>query len=402
MRPSAFLARGRRALERWSRRFRGIERRVVTLEPARPPVGRALFSYVLDPLLPGAPEEVPHSHTHFWESREMARALVGFGFVVDAIHWTNSDFVPRERYDLVVDVRLQLERLAPIVGARTLKVLHAETAHHRAYNAAQERRRRELAERRGIQLAPYKALEPNRAVESADAVTILGNATTQATYAFAGKPLYPVPISQPRLYPFPEDKDWASARRRFVWFGSGGLLHKGLDRVLEAFVELPDLELTVLGPVDREPEFERAFRRELRRTPNVRTHGWIDVASRAFAEVARTRGALVYPSCSEGQNGGTVTCMHAGLVPIVSRESGVDVTPATGIVLERSSIDEIRERVLEVSRRSPGELAATGRRAWDWARRHHTRERFAARYREAMLEILDRFRPELAAAARNR
>ena len=45
------------------------------------------------------------------------------------------------------------------------------------------------------------------------------------------------------------------------------------------------------------------------------------------------------------------------------------------------------------------ELAAKSRRAWDWVRRQHTREKFAARYREALLEILDRFRPELARAA---
>jgi glycosyltransferase involved in cell wall biosynthesis len=299
-------------------------------------------------------------------------------------------------------VRLQLERLAPIVGGSCLKILHAETGHWRFYNAAQERRRRELAERRGIQLAPYKAIEPNRAVESADAVTILGNEATQATYAFAGKPLFPVPISQPFLYPFPLERDLATARKRFVWFGSGGLLHKGLDRVLEVFADLPELELTVLGPIDREPEFERAFARELYRTPNIRTHGWIDVASRDFLEIARTHVALVYPSCSEGQNGGTVTCMHAGLIPIVSRESGVDVTSQTGVVLATSTSDEIRDRVLEISRRPPQELLATSRAAWEWVRRNHTRARFSARYREALLEIFDRFRPELAARCRSR
>jgi glycosyltransferase involved in cell wall biosynthesis len=402
MRPKALVDRGRRALERWSRRLARVESRVVTLPSAGEPIGRALFSYIIDPLLRGAPAEPPHSHTHFWESREMARALAGIGFTVDAVHWTNSGFVPRERYDLVVDVRLQLERLASIVGPRTLKILHAETGHWRFYNAAQQRRRDELARRRGIQLAPYKVLEPNRAVECADAMTILGNAATQATYEFAGKPQWSVPISQPFLYPLPEGKDYDAARRRFVWFGSGGLLHKGLDRVLEVFAELPDLELTVLGPIDREPEFERAFRRELYRTPNIRTRGWIDVAGPAFREIARTHGALVYPSCSEGQNGGTVTCMHAGLVPIVSRESGVDVTPETGFVLERSTHEEIRERVLAVATMPPDALEAKSRSAWLWVRRHHTRERFAARYREAMAEILGRFRPELAAAASTR
>ena len=395
MRWQALPGRGRRLLERLARRARGTDHKIVTRMPEGPPAGRALFSYILDPLLLSAGASIPHSHTHFWESRRIFETLLELGFAVDAIHWTNSAFVPRASYDLVIDVRLQLERLAPLLPDRALAILHAETAHWRFYNAAQERRRRELAERRGFSLSPYKALEPNRAIESADAATILGNAATRATYAFAGKPLHPVPISQPFLYPFPEGKDYAEARRRFFWFGSGGLLHKGLDRVLELFAGLPDLELTVLGPIDREPEFQRAFRRELYGTPNIRTRGWIDVASAEFREIARTHAALVYPSCSEGQNGGTVTCMHAGIVPIVSRESGVDVTAETGTVLENSSIEEMRARVLEIARTSPEALQAKSRRAWGWVREHHTRERFTTGQRAALLEIVRTLRPAL-------
>lgn len=387
--------RGRRFLERVSRQVRRIEHRVVTVPAAGRPVARALFSYILDPLLAPSGATLSHSHTHFWESREMVRTLSEIGFSVDAIHWTNRSFVPRASYDLFVDVRLQLERLAPFLPPRTLKLLHAETGHWRFYNAAQARRREALAQRRGIDLSPYKTLEENRAIEVAEGGTILGNEATISTYAYAGKPLLPVPISQPFLYPFPQGKNYEVARRRFVWFGSGGLLHKGLDRVLEVFSDLPELALTVLGPVEREPEFERAFARELYRTPNIRTLGWIDVGSPRFLEIAREHVALVYPSCSEGQNGGTVTCMHAGLIPIVSRESGVDVTPATGIVLERSTHDEIRARVLEVSARSPAELEATALESWQWVRAHHTRERFAAGYRAAVLELVARLRPEL-------
>ncbi|MEZ5312520.1 MAG: glycosyltransferase [Thermoanaerobaculia bacterium] len=373
---------------------------MVTRTPAGEPVGRALFSYILDPLLLPPEAELPHSHTHFWESRRMVENLTELGFVVDAIHWTNSEFAPRTPYDLVIDVRLQLERLAPLVPDRAVRILHAETGHWRFYNAAQERRRRELAERRGIDLAPYKTIAPNRAAESAQAITILGNRATQETYDFASRPMYPVPISQPFLYPFPDGKEFEQARRRFVWFGSGGLLHKGLDRVLEVFAGLPDLELTVLGPIDREPEFERAFRRELYGAPNIRTRGWIDVAGRDFLEIARTHAALVYPSCSEGQNGGTVTCMHAGLIPVVSRESGVDVDSDTGFVLETSTLDEIRARVVAISRSSPEALEALSRRSWSWVRQHHTRERFTDVHRAAIRTILATTRPDLGDALR--
>jgi glycosyltransferase involved in cell wall biosynthesis len=186
-------------------------------------------------------------------------------------------------------------------------------------------------------------------------------------------------------------------RRRFLWFGSGGMVHKGLDLVLEAFTGLPDFHLTVAGPVEREREFESAFSRELYRTPNVATIGWVDVGSPEFLALARSLLGLVYPSCSEGQNGGTVTCLHAALVPVVTREVGVDVASDFGVVLTEASVEAIRRAVVELAARPEDELRAMARRAWEFARAHHTRERFAVEYRRQMLALLDRFRPALAA-----
>jgi hypothetical protein len=398
MRWQSLPDRVRRTLARQLRRLSGVEERVVRLPAhgggAR---ARALFSYIVDPFLLPAGAELPISHTNFWESWTMARTLADLGFEVDAIHWTNRRFVPASPYDLFVDVRRNLERLAPRVGPGCLKVMHCETAHPGFYNPAQAARRAALERRRGIRLPPFKTLEESRGIEVADCATLLGNEATQATWRIAGKPLYPVPISQPVLYPFPEDKDFDAARRRFVWFGSGGMVHKGLDLVLDAFAGRPDLHLTVIGPVERERAFEAAYARELYRTPNIETAGWVDVASPRFTALARRALALVYPSCSEGQNGGTVTCLHAGLLAVVTREVGVDVDPAFGTVLSEPSVEAIRAAAADLAGRPAAELEMMARAAWNFARTHHTRERFAAVYRQRILEILERFRPALRA-----
>jgi len=398
MRLRSLPGRAARTLERVLRKLRKIDEKVVRLPAAvDPPRGRAILSYIVDPFLLPAGAPLPHSHTHFWESRAMGEVLAGLGFEVEVLHWTNRTFRPSGPCDLLVDVRLNLERLAPLMPPGCVKVMHIETGHPSFYNPAQRARLAALAARRGIELAPFKLLAENRAIEHADAATILGNEATQATYRFAGRPLYPVPISQPLLYPFPEGKDFAAARRRFLWFGSGGMVHKGLDLVLEAFAGMSDLELLVAGPVERERDFERAFATELYRTPNIRSLGWVDVAAPAFLELARRTLGLVYPSCSEGQNGGTVTCMHAGIVPLVTRETGVDVAPDYGVLLTDPSVEGIRAAVRALAARPLPELEAMARRAWRYAREHHTRERFVAVYRQRVLEILNRFRPELAA-----
>lgn len=367
----------------------GTRKRVVTLHPAGPPRARVLFSYLIDPFLlpPGFP--VPHMHTNYWETRRMAETFVEAGCEVDAIHWSAArEAPPREDYDFFIDVRMQMERLGPALGQSCRKVFHAETAHPRVHNAAQRQRLEDLRLRRGIVLAPFKNIDDHRSVEQADLVTVLGNEFTIASYRFAGKPIHRIPLSAPFLYEWPAHKDFASARRRFLWFGSEGFVHKGLDLVLEAFAGAPDLELVVCGPLGREPEFRRAFARELFHTPNIRAEGWVDVRGERFREICRTSAALVYASCSEGGGGSVIQCMHAGLIPVVSRESSVDVEPGCGVVLPDARVETLRAEVRALAERPAEHLRDTARGAWEYARAHHTREVFAGAYRAFVAGLL--------------
>lgn len=388
LRPASVRSEARRVGGKLRRRLSGVEDRVVALEPERAVRGRVLLSYIVDPFLLPQCAEPSYDHTHDWECREMARAWLEAGFGVDVIHWTNFRFEPERAYDVLIDPRLNLERLGPLLGPGCLKVLHAETAHHSFHNAAQRRRLAALRERRGIALPPNRLIEENRAVEQADAVTLLGNDFTAGTYAFAGKPMFRVPISNPFPYPFPEDRDFEAARRRFLWFGSGGLVHKGLDLVLEAFAGMPELELTVCGPIAREPAFERAYWLELYRTRNIQTLGWVDVAGEAFREIAWSHLGVVYPSCSEGGGGSVVTCMHAGLVPLVTREASVDVSPERAVVLDDPTVEGVHRAARALAARPPAELREMARAAWGFARERHTRERFAEAYRRTVGELL--------------
>jgi glycosyltransferase involved in cell wall biosynthesis len=381
--------RARRLARRLARRVRGVEDRVVRLAPAGEKRGHVLFSYIVDPLLAPRDAPVDHSHTHFWESRQMVWTLVDAGYAVDAVHWTNQRFVPRLAYDVVLDVRTNLERWVGHQPSSTLRLFHCDTAHWAFNNQAQAQRLADLAERRGIVLAAHRQIPPNRGIELADHATYLGNAFTRSTYQPWGTPMTRIPVSVPRRYDWPQGKDFASVRRRFVWFGSGGLVHKGLDLVLEAFAGMPDLELVVMGPIRRERDFARAFRRELYELPNVETVDWVDVAAPRFLEICRRGLGLVYPSCSEGGGSSALTCLHAGLVPILTREASVDLEDAWGVELTKASVDEIRAAVRTLSERPAGELEAMARGAWEWVRAHHTREAFADAWRGYVAELAD-------------
>ena len=237
----------------------------MTLAPPGEPVGRLLLSYVIDPFFAASEGRIAYAHTQDWESWAMAHTWRELGFTVDVIHWTNSRYLPRRPLDVLIDARHNLERLAPAVGPSCLKLFHAETAHWRVNDEAQRRRLGELEQRRGIRLSRLRLVSENRGIENADAAIVLGNEWTLASYRPFGKPLYRVPISNPLLYPSPEERDFEALRGRFLWFGGIGFVHKGLDLVLDAFAGQAGLWLEVAAPLDREPDFARDSRLRFRR-----------------------------------------------------------------------------------------------------------------------------------------
>ena len=404
-----FLAPGqaldllRRRKRKWQRKKDAVDQKVLTFEP-RPGVevqGDVLVAYIVDAfLLKDGPEpvpigKIPHSHTQWWESLQIVQTFLDLGYRVDAISWLNTEFRPSKPYKVALDVRILLQHWAPHLPADCIKILHAETAHCSYHNPAQHRRLDALEARRGRRLAPNKLIQDHKSLEVADCVTMLGEGDPfiRSTYEredAPDRPLYPIPISTPRTWP-EMPRDFASIQNRFVWFGSGGLVHKGLDRVLEAFAAMPDLHLTVCGPIRQERDFEREYWRELYETPNIHFHGWIDIASQEFVDLMTRHVGFVFASCSEAQCGGVLTCMHAGLIPIVSYQTGAPVTPERGIVLEDNEISTIQDSVRRISTLAPDELKAMSHATWSHVQARHTREVFAVEYRRAIEDILQRF-----------
>ena len=95
---------------------------------------------------------------------------------------------------------------------------------------------------------------------------------------------------------------------------------------------------------------------------------------------------IVYPSSSEGQSGAVITAMHAGLIPIISENSGVNVEDF-GILLKKNTVEEIQEAVEKIASTPEDELKKKALGAWAYAREHHTRERFSKEY-DAFIESL--------------
>ena len=122
-----------------------------------------------------------------------------------------------------------------------------------------------------------------------------------------------------------DGKDFARARRHFLFFASRAQVQKGLDLLLEIFPRLPGLDLYVCSMFEGEKDFCECHHLELYQTPNVHPIGWIQVNSRSSASGAalRVRDPSELP---EGEPGSVVQSMAAGLIPLVTREAGIEQT----------------------------------------------------------------------------
>lgn len=361
--------------------------RVVSVRRHSQSKGRLLLSYLTAPFSDPSSLLSFTGHSNHWESFQIGQTFLDLGYEVDVINWDDNE-LPRGRdYSVCIDIHHNLERFSSELDSACIKILHITGAHWLYQNAAEYRRCLELQARRGVTVSPRRQAPPSFGIEYADFATMLGNDFTEGTFAYAGKRIFRIPISTAATFPSPSGKDFDRCRNRFLWLGGSGAVHKGLDRVLEAVASTPEVELTICGRINEETDFANAYARELHRAPNIRTLGWTDVAGSLFASVIQSTVGLVFPSCSESQSGSVITALHAGLIPIVSRQAGVSVEDF-GFDLGTCTVGEIKQSLLHVRALPKQELAQRALKAWEYARANHTKEAFATKYREAIIQIL--------------
>jgi len=295
-----------------SKIFKHPQGRVIVLKAWEPSRGSVAISYLTWPFIIGLDEGKMRGHTNAYEVLEMARAFQELGFVVEICDWDNAEYQPPEDCRVAIDIHDNLERWHKALPAGCVRILHATGPHWLSYNRGELERIAAIRDRRGVALKPWRQVSPSKAVEFADRATVLGNEYTMETFAFAGKPFSRIPISSAYVLPWPEKRNIGEAKRKFLWVGSFGMVQKGLDLVLEAFAQMPELELTVCGRPEKEEDFFRLYEKELKRTPNIHLHGWLDMGTDDFVNISRTHAAVVYPGSGEGGAGSVIHCMHAG------------------------------------------------------------------------------------------
>lgn len=121
-----------------------------------------------------------------------------------------------------------------------------------------------------------------------------------------------------------DTKNFTTSKRNFLWWGSAGAVHKGLDLLLDYFHERNDINLYICG-YKKEYPFDIYMHEKLLKSSNIFDMGFVEVGSITHFDLLYKCASTILPSASEGGSPGIVNaCSTAGLVPILTENCGVD------------------------------------------------------------------------------
>jgi hypothetical protein len=345
-------------------------------------VKRALLYYKTDAFTnPGLAKD--YTHTNYWESVEIANILNEMGYIVDVIDRTATRFNLEDKYSLFIGIGVgDSGQHYPDIAKQipsAFKILYALGPEPEQSNYWVESRYVSYVFRHGVGLGKMRRtighVDMTEVMKHTDAILTCANNYIQQTYAKFNKPIQRVYLStHPDLKP-----THFGSQKAFLYFGGNGNIVKGLDLAIEAITDT-NLELFICAP------FEKEYQPKL--PPNIHLIGFIPVGSPKFNEIVSKCGYVILPSSSEGCATSVTTCMRKGLIPVVTKETGIDIGDF-GYLIETCIIDVIRNKLLQISHINQFEFY---RRANDTYKESfkYTQENFTSSFKKALCQLLSK------------
>ncbi len=361
-----------------------VERKLTGIITLNAPnsIGRVLMVYFTDAFTRPT-NAFPTIHANYWEAYTIAQLFLAQGYTVDVID-AKKDIALTRKYDIIFDTLNGIERYDHLLHPWGKRIFYFLTTEATVNNKAEADRLDAIQKSKGVRLLSRRSIPLSKSFALADFVCGLGNATTQQSYlesieAGHTKKIYSIPGSTTVTFA-PFKRDWEVAKKHFLFLSGGGMAHKGLDILLSLFSKQTDYELHICAPVAAEEDFYTLYKKELCETPNIHLHGRVDVGSPAFIDIARSCGFLIYPSCAEGQSGAVLNALQAGLIPIISTMSGVDVIEHGGFTFSEMKEDAIHRAMVHALQLDTAALQERSERIYHYGRSTYNRSTFTAAF----------------------
>lgn len=309
-----------------------------------------LISYIQQPFLRG----IKKSHTNYLECYTAAEIFRELGYNVDVIDFMSKRNIVYNNYSIVYGFGYPLENAFYSNCAEKLKKILYCTGTNRLYfNKVSGLKIMKFYQEKGKIIPEAARLEfdfwtlqfimPDLNITLGN--DFVANTSLEINPSMNVKMLpifyydcYDIDLSQ---------KNFKEAKKHFIWFGSNGLVYKGLDILIDIFSARDDIFLHICGAPKGEKKFFDYYQAIIERSHNIIDHGFVDIDSADFKKLMDSCAFVLFASVSEGSAPGVVTTMaNGGLIPIISKASGLDVEEF-GYVFENIEANVILEYINE-------------------------------------------------------
>jgi glycosyltransferase involved in cell wall biosynthesis len=349
-----------------------------------------LISYITYPFKNG----VNLGHTNNAEVFEIAKVFKELGYNIDIVDYDYESNLDYDKYSIIFGFGEPLEKSFYNKNHKILTIFYGTGMYDIHNNHATLKRIEEVYKKKGKLL-----LESGRIIDKAwsaqtslvDSIITLGNDEVVNSYKqYFSREIYNIPVSYYKIFDSEQilkNKSFIDAKNHFLWFGSSGLIHKGLDLLLEVFKELPDLHLHICGPINNEPRFKAVYYEELYNTKNIHTYGFINIQSKSFKDIIDKCAFVIFPSCSEGEPSSVINVMVYGLIPIVTNTAGIRIKDF-GIEIKELTNTSVKESIIKAVNLSKDEIEKRSMKCANDTINNHSIEKYSHELKKALIEIL--------------
>lgn len=293
---------------------------------------QVLISYINNPFLK---KHKIGGHSGEKEVKIITEIFKEFKYNIDIVNYQLDKKISLKKYDLIFGFGNIYEKSFFDKEFKGKRIFYATGAEQEFQANAEINRIKEFNKRKNAKLLP-KRIAPNYWPLSyylSDGIIVIGNEWTKSTW----RRIYDGPIlTQVGTNIKITELNVKKKNKEFVFIGSLGNVHKGLDICIDIFQKLNSEYILNIFSV-----YEEEFFYVYGELPqNIKFHGFKNPNSEYFKTVLEKCNFIIAPSCSEGQMTSLLLGIINGLYPLATKETGVTLP-------DECYLKELNEKYLE-------------------------------------------------------
>ncbi|WDF47285.1 hypothetical protein PQ459_02095 [Chryseobacterium sp. KACC 21268] len=348
---------------------------------------KVLISYLTTPFT----NEINFSHTNLTECYTAAEIFRDLAYNVDVIDLNDSMKLDYSAYDVIYGMGNMYEESFQSSEQEKFKKIYYGTGNSPFFYYKEAGKKLHQFYKNKKKLLPESVRligsRSTLALTNSDVIICLGNDFCKQTY-IENVPYLPTYNLNAFYFDVIQDKisrDVSTARNHFLWFGSGGLISKGLSDCIDFFSKNPDMTLHICGASKvYEKRFWEMYSPIVEQCDNIIDHGFAPLKSEKFATIVSQCLFAIFPSVSEGGSPALLNLMaNGGIIPIATEACSVDVDKF-GFILEDSSVESIAKTIGKLQSVSDQNLDILSTETQKYVRENYTLDI----YRKNLFEII--------------